>query len=180
VKCRRAHSKADRALRRGFKLKQKLQTDHLSSGIGKPSGMSNRTFDKLELATDKRTHPLSARLVGKTRSRIPRRGPAAAGCSFAGTGEHARIASPFSDIANPAARGMTARVGTPCGVLKAGCRDRDLFTRTSPLGRKTDNHFTAKVILNQSTVSANGVYFRAIEARGDSRSSDETQFQADR
>jgi hypothetical protein len=48
VKCRRAHSKADRALRRGFKLKQKLQTDHLSSGIGKPSGMSNRTFDKLE------------------------------------------------------------------------------------------------------------------------------------
>jgi len=48
LKDRRAHSKADRALRRGFKLMQKLQTDHWGPGVGKPPGMSDRMFDKLE------------------------------------------------------------------------------------------------------------------------------------
>jgi hypothetical protein len=48
LKYRRANSKADRALRRCFKLMQKLKTDHFGPGIGKPSGMSERTFDRLE------------------------------------------------------------------------------------------------------------------------------------
>jgi len=48
LKYRRARSKADRALRRGFKLMQKLQTDHWGPGIGQPPGMSERTFNKLE------------------------------------------------------------------------------------------------------------------------------------
>src|SRR5450432_1580499 len=48
LKYRRARSKADRALRRCFKLMQKLQTDHFGPGISKPHGMSDRMFDKLE------------------------------------------------------------------------------------------------------------------------------------
>jgi hypothetical protein len=48
LKYRRANSKADRGLRRGFKLMQKLQTDHWGPGIGQPPGMSDRMFDKLE------------------------------------------------------------------------------------------------------------------------------------
>jgi hypothetical protein len=48
LKYRRARSKADRALRRCFKLMQKLQTDHFGPGISKPPGMSDRMFDKLE------------------------------------------------------------------------------------------------------------------------------------
>ena len=48
LKYRRARSKADRALRRCFKLMQKLQTDHFGPGIGKPPGMSDKMFDKLE------------------------------------------------------------------------------------------------------------------------------------
>ncbi len=48
LKYRRARSKRDRALRRCFKLMQKLQTDHFGPGIGQPPGMSDRMFDKLE------------------------------------------------------------------------------------------------------------------------------------
>jgi len=48
LKYRRANSKADRILRRGCKLMQKLQTDHCGPGIGQPPGMSDRMFDKLE------------------------------------------------------------------------------------------------------------------------------------
>ena len=47
LKYRRANSKADRALRRGFKLMQKLQTDHWGPGIGLPPGMTDRTFNRL-------------------------------------------------------------------------------------------------------------------------------------
>jgi hypothetical protein len=47
LKYRGARSKAARALRRGFKLMQKLQTDHWGPGIGQPPGMSDRVFDKL-------------------------------------------------------------------------------------------------------------------------------------
>jgi len=47
LKYRRVYTKAGRALRRGFKLMQKLQTDHFGPGIGKPAGMSDRVFDKL-------------------------------------------------------------------------------------------------------------------------------------
>jgi hypothetical protein len=52
LKYRRANSKADRYLRRCFKLMQKLKTDHFGPGIAK----------------------LSLRHFEKTRSRIPRRG----------------------------------------------------------------------------------------------------------
>jgi hypothetical protein len=47
LKHRRLHSKADRAVRRGFKLMQKLQTDHFGPGVGQPPGMSDRMFDRL-------------------------------------------------------------------------------------------------------------------------------------
>jgi hypothetical protein len=48
LKYRRARNKADRAMRRGFKLMQKLQTDHWGPAICQPPGMSERTFNKLE------------------------------------------------------------------------------------------------------------------------------------
>ncbi|WP_291686843.1 hypothetical protein [Bradyrhizobium sp.] len=48
LKYRRADPGAARYLRRCFKLAQKLKTDHFGPGIGKPRGMSDRTFDKLE------------------------------------------------------------------------------------------------------------------------------------
>jgi hypothetical protein len=48
LKYRRANTKAGRALRRCFKLMRKLKTDHFGPGIGKPPGMSDRMFDRLE------------------------------------------------------------------------------------------------------------------------------------
>ena len=48
LKYRRARGKADRHLRRCFKLMHQLKTDHFGPGIGKPPGMSSRRFDKLE------------------------------------------------------------------------------------------------------------------------------------
>jgi hypothetical protein len=48
LKYRRANGKAERAWRRGQKLMRKLQTDHWGPGIGKPEGMSDRQFQKLE------------------------------------------------------------------------------------------------------------------------------------
>jgi hypothetical protein len=48
LKYRRAYSEADRAVRRGLKLMDKLKTHHWGPGIGKPKGMSDRKFDKLE------------------------------------------------------------------------------------------------------------------------------------
>jgi hypothetical protein len=47
LKYQQARSKRARALKRGLKIMQKLKTHHWGPGIGKPPGMSNRKFDKL-------------------------------------------------------------------------------------------------------------------------------------
>jgi len=65
LKYRRANSKADRALRRCFKLMQKLQTDHCGPGIGKPPGMSDRVFDKLEWQLKKEDIRYMCAVLGK-------------------------------------------------------------------------------------------------------------------
>jgi hypothetical protein len=65
LKYRRANSKADRALRRGFKLMQKLQTDHWGPGIGKPPGMSDRVFDRLNDQLTKEHIRYMCALLGK-------------------------------------------------------------------------------------------------------------------
>jgi len=65
LKYRRAHSKAARALRRCFKLMQKLQTDHYGPGIGQPPGMSDRMFDKLEWRLKKEHLRYMCALLGK-------------------------------------------------------------------------------------------------------------------
>ena len=62
---------ADRYLRRCFKLMHKLKTDHPGPGIGKPPGMSNRTFDKLDWQlTKEHTRYLSA-MLGKPAPDFP-------------------------------------------------------------------------------------------------------------
>ncbi len=66
LKYRRAHSKADRALRRGSKLMRKLQTDHGGPEIGKPPGVSHRMFDKLEWRLTKEHVRYLCALLGKT------------------------------------------------------------------------------------------------------------------
>jgi hypothetical protein len=48
LKYRRAYSEADRAVKRGLKLMEKLKTTHWGPGIGKPEGMSDRRFQRLE------------------------------------------------------------------------------------------------------------------------------------
>jgi hypothetical protein len=48
LKYRRAYSEADRAIKRGLKLMEKLKTSHWGPGIGKPEGMSDRRFQRLE------------------------------------------------------------------------------------------------------------------------------------
>jgi hypothetical protein len=65
LKYRRARSKADRALRRCFKLMQKLQTDHFGPGFGKPPGMSDRMFDKLEWQLTKEDGRRLSAMLGK-------------------------------------------------------------------------------------------------------------------
>jgi hypothetical protein len=71
LKYRRANTKADRALRRCFKLAHKLETDHFGPGIGKPPGMSHRTFDKLEWQLTKEHIRYLCALLGKPDPEFP-------------------------------------------------------------------------------------------------------------
>jgi hypothetical protein len=69
---------ADRCQRRCLKLMKKLKTDHPGPGIGKPPGMSDRTFDKLDWQlTKEHTRFLSAAL-GKPAPDFPDEEPAPA------------------------------------------------------------------------------------------------------
>jgi hypothetical protein len=69
---------ADRYLRRCFKLMQKLETDHPGPGIGKPPGMSNRTFDKLDWQLTKELTRFFSAVLGKPAPDFPDEEPAPA------------------------------------------------------------------------------------------------------
>jgi hypothetical protein len=75
LKYRRARSKAARAMRRGFKLMQKLQTDHWGPGIGQPPGMSERTFNKLEGRLKKEDVRRLCALLGRDDPEFPDEDP---------------------------------------------------------------------------------------------------------
>ena len=75
LKYRRVHTKAGRALRRCLKLMQKLQTDHFGPGIGKPPGMSERTFNKLEGRLIKEDMRRLCALLGKDDPEFPDEDP---------------------------------------------------------------------------------------------------------
>jgi hypothetical protein len=75
LKYRRVYTKAGRALRRCFKLMQKLQTDHFGPGFGKPPGMSERTFNKLEGRLMKEDMRRLCALLGKDDPEFPDEDP---------------------------------------------------------------------------------------------------------
>src|SRR3954451_22679052 len=76
LKYRRATSTADRHLRRCVKLMHKLKADHFGPGIGKPAGMSNRTFDKLDWQLTKESIRYYSALLGKPPLDFPDEEPA--------------------------------------------------------------------------------------------------------
>lgn len=78
LKYRRAGGKADRYLRRCNKLMRQLQTDHCGRGIGKPAGMSDRIFDKLEWQLTKEHIRYCCALLGKTEPEFHDEEPSAA------------------------------------------------------------------------------------------------------
>jgi hypothetical protein len=69
---------ADRYQRRCLKLMHKLKADHLGPGIGKPPGMSDRTFDKLDWQLTKAHTRYLHAVLGKPAPDFPDEEPAPA------------------------------------------------------------------------------------------------------